>query len=120
MKREAKRVMVTFSPEKLEELRKLRETIEREEKDELVAMARKIFAEDMATSAELAHTAELLKTERESQGLSLANMQDRTGISRAALCRLENLVDANPTISTLTRIAEALGKQLVVGLVDKT
>ena len=64
--------------------------------------------------------AELLKAERESQGLSLADMQTRTGISRAALCRLENLVDANPTIATLTRIAEALGKQLVVGLVNKT
>ena len=33
-------------------------------------------------------------------------------MSRAAICRLENLVDANPTISTLNRIAEALGMTL--------
>ena len=89
------------------------------EKDEIMALARKFKAEDLATRKELARTAELLKSERESQGLSLADVQERTGIGRAALCRLENLVDANPTIATLNRIADALGKQLVVGLIDK-
>ena len=55
-----------------------------------------------------------LRAERERQGLSLADINERTGIDRAALSRLENNEDANPTLLTLERYAEALGKQLVV------
>jgi DNA-binding XRE family transcriptional regulator len=117
-KREARRSITKATPEQSARWKKaLAET--EAEKDEILKLARQYKAQDNATRAELARTAELLKSERESQGLSLADMQDRTGISRAALCRLENLVDANPTIATLNRIAEALGKQLVVGLVNK-
>ena len=42
-------------------------------------------------------------------------MEDRTGIGRAALSRLENDATCNPTVTTLTRYADALGKKLVVG-----
>jgi transcriptional regulator with XRE-family HTH domain len=42
------------------------------------------------------------------QGLSLADIHAKTGIGRAAICRLENLVDANPTVATLDRMAAAL------------
>ena len=55
-----------------------------------------------------------LRAERERQGLSLADIQDRTGIDRAALSRLENNEEANPTLSTLERYAEAIGRQMVV------
>jgi DNA-binding phage protein len=55
-----------------------------------------------------------LRTERERQGLSLADINERTGIDRAALSRLENNEDANPTLTTLERYAEAVGKQMVV------
>ena len=61
-----------------------------------------------------------LKAERERQGLSLADMQERTGIDRAALSRLENSQDANPTLATLERYAEAIGKQMVVLLSEPT
>lgn len=60
----------------------------------------------------------VLRAERERQGLSLADMNERTGIDRGALSRLENNEDANPTMATLERYAEALGKQLVVLLSD--
>ena len=117
-KREIRSVIVKSTPESLARWKKaLAET--EAEKDEIIALGRKFKAEYESTRAELTHTAEMLKTERENQGLSLADVQDRTGISKAALCRLENLVDANPTIATLNRIAEALGKTLVVGLCDK-
>ncbi len=59
-----------------------------------------------------------LRAERERQGLSLADINERTGIDRAALSRLENNEDANPTLATLERYAEAIGKQMVVLLSD--
>lgn len=55
-----------------------------------------------------------LRAERERQGLSLADINERTGIDRAALSRLENNEDANPTLATLERYAEAVGKQMIV------
>lgn len=59
-----------------------------------------------------------LRAERERQGLSLADINERTGIDRAALSRLENNEDANPTLATLERYAEAVGRQMVVLLSD--
>jgi len=61
-----------------------------------------------------------LRAERERQGLSLADINERTGIDRAALSRLENNEDANPTMATLERYAEAVGKQLIVLLSEPT
>ena len=119
MKRQAKRSTQTLTAEKQAEVRRTREKILREEKAELSAAARTVFGEYEAVQAELARVAELLKAERQSQKLSLADMQQRTGIDRAVLCRLENLVEANPTIGTLNRIAAAMGKRLVVGLQDR-
>ena len=43
----------------------------------------------------------------------------RTGIGRSALSRLENDEIANPTIVTLTRYADALGKKLSIALAEK-
>jgi len=57
---------------------------------------------------------QLLKAERLAQGLSLAEVEKRAGIGRAALSRLENEAEANPTVLTLERYSEALGKNLVV------
>ena len=62
---------------------------------------------------------QILKQERIAQGLSLADMQERTGMSRSAISRLENDETANPTIETLSRYAAALGKELTVTLADK-
>jgi ABC-type phosphate transport system auxiliary subunit len=61
-----------------------------------------------------------LRAERKRQGLSLADINARTGIDRAALSRLENHEDANPTLATLERYAEAVGKQMVVLLSEPT
>ncbi len=60
-----------------------------------------------------------LKRERKRQGLSFADMQARSGIDRASACRLENSLDANPTIKTLERYAKALGKKLLIVLADE-
>jgi len=46
--------------------------------------------------------------------LSLSDVEEKTGIGRSALSRLENETEPNPTVVTLIRYAEALGKELVV------
>jgi transcriptional regulator with XRE-family HTH domain len=53
-----------------------------------------------------------LKHQREAAGLSLADVADRTGIDKAALSRLENGHQPNPTVETLYRYARGIGKQL--------
>jgi DNA-binding phage protein len=50
----------------------------------------------------------LLRVERERRGLSLADISERAGIDRTALSKLERGL-GNPTISTLNRLASALG-----------
>jgi DNA-binding XRE family transcriptional regulator len=59
-----------------------------------------------------------LKAAREAKGLSLADLTELTGMDRSALSKLEAGHRPNPTIETLARYAEAVGKRLVVSLVD--
>ena len=66
----------------------------------------------------LRHVIAALRAERERQGLSLADLNERTGIDRATLSRLENNEEGNPTINTLERYAAAVGKQMIVLLAD--
>jgi DNA-binding Xre family transcriptional regulator len=71
-----------------------------------------------ATPSRVAHGAiTALKQARQAQGLSLADIRDRTGIERSALSRLENETP-NVTIRTLERYAEALGKRVVIEITD--
>ncbi len=66
----------------------------------------------------ICHVIAALRAERERQGLSLADVSERTGIDRAAVSRLENNEEGNPTINTLQRYAAAMGKQVIVLLAD--
>jgi DNA-binding phage protein len=79
------------------------------EKPRIVSRGRRIKAQHDAL---VAQTMRDLRAEREAQGLSLAQMQRRSGMTRAALCRLETAADANPTLATIERYAAALGKRL--------
>jgi ribosome-binding protein aMBF1 (putative translation factor) len=56
------------------------------------------------------------KAERESQGLTLAQVAERMGIDAPALSRLETGKMLNPTLATLHKWAEALGRRLDVDL----
>jgi ribosome-binding protein aMBF1 (putative translation factor) len=56
------------------------------------------------------------KAERERQGLTLAEVADRMGIDAPALSRLETGKMLNPTLATLHKWAEALGRKLEVEL----
>jgi DNA-binding XRE family transcriptional regulator len=59
-----------------------------------------------------------LKAAREQSGLSLSDVSERTGMDRSALSKLENGQRPNPTVETLVRYADAIGKHLVVSVVD--
>ena len=59
-----------------------------------------------------------LKEERERQGISLADLNERTGLDRGSLSKLENDDDPNVTMNTLIRYAEGMGKTIMVELSD--
>jgi DNA-binding phage protein len=110
-KRIAKRGMRTLTPAERERLNRALETVDAEIA-ELLPAARK----RRAASAALRDACRLLRTERQAQGLSLADVSERTGISRTEISRLETAANKNPTINSLQRIASALGKELIVSL----
>ena len=56
------------------------------------------------------------KAVREQQGLTLAVVAERMGIDAPALSRLETGKMLNPTLATLHKWAEALGRRLDVEL----
>lgn len=69
--------------------------------------------------AELQLVLAQLKAEREAKGLSLADLTELTGMDRSALSKLETGQRSNPTVETLMRYAEAVGKRITVSLTDK-
>lgn len=89
------------------------------EKPEILELARQVRRERDAALRPLREAIALLRTEREAQGLSLADVQGETGICRSALCRLETDLEANPTVATLLRYADALDKRLLITLADR-
>jgi DNA-binding Xre family transcriptional regulator len=67
----------------------------------------------------LKHVLKKLREERQRQGLSLAEINARSGIDRGTLSKLENDDDPNVTMSTLMRYAEAVGKVVLVQLEEQ-
>ncbi len=74
--------------------------------------------ERMASLDQLHELLLQLKAAREAKGLSLSDLTELTGMDRSALSKLETGQRANPTVETLVRYAEAVGKRLVVSLTD--
>jgi DNA-binding Xre family transcriptional regulator len=64
----------------------------------------------------LRHVLKKLREERQRQGLSLADMNERSGIDRSTLSKLENDDAPNVTMNTLMRYAQAVGKVILVQL----
>lgn len=69
---------------------------------------------------DLHHVMATLKKERLRQGMSLARLGELTQIDQAALSRLENGKNTNPTLDTLHRVARALGKVICCTVTDAT
>ncbi len=69
-------------------------------------------------SVEISAIMRALKEARTSQGMTLAEAAQRAEIEPPNLSALENSPDANPTLNTLVRYADALGKTIRVVLED--
>ena len=100
-------------PEEAAKYKAIREQVA-EELPDLIAR----HHERMATLDQLQELLGQLKATREAKGLSLADLTELTGMDRSALSKLETGQRANPTVETLVRYAEAVGKRLVVSLTD--
>ena len=112
-KKSAKRIYRKATDEERKRHAKVRAQIA-EELPDISRRARERFALLKKEGTPLRQVLGALRAERERQGLSLADINERTGIDRAALSRLENNEEANPTLTTLERYAEAVGKKMVV------
>lgn len=105
-----------LTPEEAEEYRKVREEIEME-KPEIIVKAQQ--ARRDARCKQLTAVMRSLKAAREAKGLSLTDVYEQTGIDRSALSKLENVTNENPTIETLLRYAEIVGKRLEIQVLDR-
>ena len=112
-----KRIYREATEEEKERHRRIREHIQ-EELVDIKKQAKQQLAEALQRGIAMQHIIAVLKAERVKQGLSLSDMKERTGIERSTLSRLENHEEANPTVNTLTRYAEAVGKKLFVILAN--
>ena len=61
-----------------------------------------------------------LKSERQRQGLTLADVSQRSGLDIGLLSRLENGKIGNPTLTTLWRYASALGRTVTLDVAEPT
>lgn len=103
-----------LTPEEAAKYRKIREQIE-QEKPEINARIRA----HMVEVTDLAKIFSELRKVREQQGMSLTDLQDKTGIDRASLSKLETGQRANFTLETVVRYAEAVGKHVQFVLSEK-
>jgi len=85
--------------------------------DELPELIRR-HQERTAALDQLQGLLDELKAARREKGLSLSDLTELTGMDRSALSKLESGQRPNPTMETLVRYAEAVGKHLVVKLAD--
>jgi DNA-binding XRE family transcriptional regulator len=102
-----------LTPDEAAKLKAVREQVAAE-LPELVAR----HHERMASLDQLDELFAQLKAAREAKGLSLADMTELTGMDRSAISKLETGGRPNPTVETLFRYAEAVGKRIMVSLAD--
>jgi DNA-binding phage protein len=108
MQRKAQRVMQGKMPDTVKERWEKALDAAAADREAIDAQARAVFAAHDSARQVVTR----LKAERERQGLSLADMLRRTGMSRESLSRLENHRTPNPTVRTLARYAAAVGLEL--------
>jgi len=102
------------TPAEQRELDEIRERFQRERPslDDLLATGEAHEAVAHGEYLDLRTMLVALKKHRQAQGLSLADVANRSGMDRSAISRLENGVYVNPTVDTLYRYAEALGTEI--------
>lgn len=108
-----------LTPEEAAKYKTIRQQIA-EELPDLIARHHERIASDDQLEDLLKDLFQQLKDARQAKGLSLSDVTELTGMDRSALSKLETGQRANPTVETLVRYAEAVGKRLVVSLVEAT
>jgi ribosome-binding protein aMBF1 (putative translation factor) len=86
---------------------------ERPTPDELLASGEVTEFVPLGEYLDIREAVHALKRERERKGLSLATIAERSKMDKAAISRLENGLQANPTVATLYRYASAIDAQIV-------
>ena len=109
-----KRIYREPTAEQAAKYRQIREMIA----SEIPEIKQEARAMRLGRKAKLNEVVGLLKAERELRGLSLADVGEKTGLSKSAISKLESSKDANPTVNTLSRYAAALDMTLSVILTD--
>jgi Helix-turn-helix domain len=109
---------VDRTPEELAELKAEREQFSRErpDVDDLLASGDHEGPYRQGNIMALMSAIAELKRRRDEQGLSLADVSERSGLDRALLSRLENGKILNPTMATLWRYADAVGTQVTLAV----
>ncbi len=102
-----------LSPEEAAKYREVREQVAEELPELITRHHERLVALDQVTDL-----VQQLKTAREEKGLSLSDLTRLTGMDRSAISKLETGQRLNPTIETLVRYADAVGKRLVVSLAN--
>lgn len=108
------------TPEQKERHRAIREQAQRDKPslEQLVASGDYTEPVSLGDYVELVQTIAALRKAREDAGLSLTDLADRTGMDRGAISKLETGAHGNPTMTTLQRYAAAVGKQIIVKIID--
>jgi hypothetical protein len=104
-----------LTPEEAAHYKALRAQIE-EELPDLMAVGRAL--RDRHRGVPVQEAARKLKEERERQGLTLEQVVQSSGLDATLLTKLENDVNHDPTVASLTRYAQALGKSLEILLIE--
>ena len=117
-KRTAKRIVRDLTPEEASRLEGARQEAE-DNRDEILREGRVAKQAWLAMRRDVDEVIRCLREERKRLGLSLADVEARSGLRRSALSRLENDKNANPTLLTLQRYAAALGATLRTNLVSQ-
>ena len=86
-----------------------------QDKEELLESGRELKGRHEAV---VGRVLQFLTNIKEAEGLSLTDLDNRTGIDRSSLSRLFN-TGSNPTLLTLNKIAEAMGHELRISIVKK-
>jgi hypothetical protein len=111
---------VERTPEEIAELRALRERFQQEKPtlEQVLAATGQKEAMPLGEYLQAQELLRALRQERERQQVTLAQLAERTGYDPAVLSRLFTGRQANTTLATLGRIANALGKEVVHTLRD--
>ena len=113
--KKAKRVIRPLTAEETKRVDDARRDIEAE-RDEILREGRDRKRAWLMMRRDVDETIDRLRAERERLGLSLADVEQRSGLRRSVLSRLENDNTSNPTLLTLQRYATAIGMTLHTSL----